>query len=165
MIDVFIILKISKHCNSYCSVRCILRMPELKKLFLFFFFNNGKYLLTFIKFNRFMKKNKPNFFNWNRTKSNEEMKISSHTFMYIKIRFINQRKIKTKEVLIFPSRKDLERFICMPYTTHSNNCIVGSTFPISPCVWILAEKIIYFVTVWVEWLKIILVWNFASYVL
>lgn len=100
MIYVFIILKISKHCNSYCSVWCILRMPELKKLFLVFFFNNGKYLLTFIKFNRFMKKNKPNFFNWNRTKSNEEMKISSHTCMYIKIRFINQRKIKTKEVLL-----------------------------------------------------------------
>lgn len=97
---VFIILKISKHCNSYCSVRCILRMPELKKLLLVFFFNNGKYLLTFIKFNRFMKKNKPNFSNWNRTKSNEEMKISSHTCMYIKIRFINQRKIKTKEVLL-----------------------------------------------------------------
>lgn len=53
--------KISKHCNSYCSVRCILRMPELKKFFLLFFFHNGKYLLTFITFNRFMKKNKPNF--------------------------------------------------------------------------------------------------------
>lgn len=36
-------------------------MPELKKFFLLFFFHNGKYLLTFITFNRFMKKNKPNF--------------------------------------------------------------------------------------------------------
>lgn len=89
MIYVFIILKILKYCNFYCLVWCILRMLELKKLFLVFFFNNGKYLLIFIKFNRFMKKNKFNFFNWNRIKLNEEMKILSYICMYIKIRFIN----------------------------------------------------------------------------
>lgn len=44
-----------------------------------------------------MKKNKPNFLI---EIEQNEMKPSSHTCMYIKIRFINQRKIKTKEVLL-----------------------------------------------------------------
>lgn len=54
----------------------ILSMPELMKFFIIFF-NNGKYLLTFIKFNRFMKKNKPKIFNGSRTESNESWNLQA----------------------------------------------------------------------------------------